>query len=292
MSSSPDPIEIDYKSVGKTIQKMLNSKELMEELQDEHKKDALNFIIMGASGVGKSSTLNNLIENVTVDGKPSMAKVGNTGESMTKDITVFRGTLLGRPCNLFDTPGFQDSHGLKDEFIMSMIMQKICCDTPSKQIDGFILVDSMSADRIYSELYINRIATIFGQDALRKIVVLTTKGENDLLSIDEGSQKAYHVKKNEIATKNAKLGVNNQPITWSNNIKIGPLIWGLKKEDRNYLNIQRLLVKSMFTNLGGPIGCTQLDKLQNVYVDFEASVRKQIGIKESLVEMSGQKCQT
>ena len=97
MSSNVGPIEIDYKSVGKTILELLNGKKFKEELQDELKKDALNFIIMGASGVGKSSTLNNLIENVTVDGKPAMAKVGNTGESLTKDITVFRGTMLGQP---------------------------------------------------------------------------------------------------------------------------------------------------------------------------------------------------
>ena len=292
VASSPDPIEIDYKSVGKTIMTMLNSKQLEEELKDEQKKDVVNYVIMGSSGVGKSSTINNLIEDVRVDGKPLRAEVGHTGDSLTKDITPFRGTFLGRPCNLFDTPGFQDSHGLKDEFIMSMIMQKICCDTQTKQIDGFILVDSMQADRIYSELYIKRIETIFGKDALRKIVVLTTKGENDLLSVDEDSQKEYHVKKNEIATKIANLGVQNQPITWSNHKNLGPRIWGLKKGDLNYLNIQRLLVYSIFTSLGGPIESTQIDKVQNIYVDFEASVRKQIGITESFVEITGPECPT
>lgn len=278
--------------MGSDALQLLARDDMKKEMKDDELKGPLNFIIMGSSGVGKSSTLNNLIEDITVDGVPKGAKVGTSGESMTKDITRYCGKLLGRQCNLFDTPGFQDSHGLKDELIMSMIMQKVCCDTESKQVDGFILVDSMQADRIYSQLYIERIKKVFGNDALRKIVVLATKGENDLLSRSKKSRERFHAKKRELTEKIAAMGVKNQPITWSNDVELGPQIWSLEEEDLTYLKIQRLIVKCVLDNLGGPISSSQLTQLQNVFIDFEASVRKQIGIMETSVEMTGPNCMT
>jgi len=300
LSAQEKNININLHQMGSDALQLLSREEIKTKIMDDESKVALNFVIMGSSGVGKSSTLNNLIEDITVDGVPKRAEVGTKGQSMTKDIIKYCGKLLGRQCNLFDTPGFQDSHGLKDELIMSMIMQKICCETESKQIDGFILVDSMQADRIYSKLYIDRIKKVFGNDALRKIVVLTTKGENELLSRAKKSREGFHAKKREITGMIAELGVKNQPITWSNDFELGPAIWNLEEDDmiddeemkKTYLKIQRFIVKCVLDDLGGPISSDQLTQLQNVFIDFEASVREQIGIRETFIEMTGPKCMT
>jgi predicted GTPase len=103
---------------------------------------------MGSSGAGKSSTINNLLENMNNE-----AAVGKKGNSETKTVTCFTGFIQGRAINLFDTPGFKDSHGLSDEYIMGLILQKICSETKTKTIDCFLIAESLVADRIYSSLY-------------------------------------------------------------------------------------------------------------------------------------------
>jgi predicted GTPase len=68
---------------------------------------ALNVLLIGASGSGKSSLINYLA------GKP-LAPVGHSGSSCTKENTFYEVTLLNRKIRIFDTQGFNDTVGFME----------------------------------------------------------------------------------------------------------------------------------------------------------------------------------
>jgi predicted GTPase len=76
----------------------LNIKEEPEESCDK----ALNVLLMGTSGSGKTSLINYLAGDI-------QAPVGVSGSSCTKDNMSFEVTLQNRKLRIFDTQGFNDT---------------------------------------------------------------------------------------------------------------------------------------------------------------------------------------
>ena len=143
--------------------------------KNKEKSIPLNIVVVGNSGMGKSTTVNNLLDEI--DGR---AEIGESGESCTKEVFKFVGSLCGRKINLYDTPGFADSHGMSNEYIMCLIMDKIIFSSPTRTIDAFIIVDSIGDSRSYSDKITKDIKTVFGPDAAKKIIILMTKGESSI----------------------------------------------------------------------------------------------------------------
>ena len=100
-----------------------------------------------------------------------------SGESCTKALKVYRGSMCGRMINLMDTPGFNDTQGLSNEAIVSSVLYQICVNTASKTVDCFLITDSLNSDKSMTERIMKLIIQCFGDEAAKKIIVLMTKGE-------------------------------------------------------------------------------------------------------------------
>jgi predicted GTPase len=74
---------------------------IKEEAQGSGEK-ALNVLLIGVSGSGKSSLINYLA------GK-TLALVGDSGNSCTMDNMFYEVTLLNKKLRIFDTQGFNDT---------------------------------------------------------------------------------------------------------------------------------------------------------------------------------------
>jgi predicted GTPase len=74
---------------------------LKEEPQESGEK-ALNVLLIGTSGSGKSSLINYLAGH-------DLAPVGNSGNSCTKDNMSYEVTLANKKLRIFDTQGFNDT---------------------------------------------------------------------------------------------------------------------------------------------------------------------------------------
>jgi predicted GTPase len=87
---------------------------IKEESQESDEK-ALNVLLIGTSGSGKSSLINYLA------GREDLATVGKGGSSCTKDNMFYDITFERRKLRIFDTQGFNDTEGITDETVASKI---------------------------------------------------------------------------------------------------------------------------------------------------------------------------
>ena len=74
---------------------------IKKEPQESSEK-ALNVLLLGPSGAGKSSLINYL-------GGATLAHVGHSGSSCTKDNMSFEFTFEKKKLRIFDTQGFNDT---------------------------------------------------------------------------------------------------------------------------------------------------------------------------------------
>lgn len=120
------------------------AKKIMDAIQKEYKElETLNVMILGKTGVGKSSLINNMFNK-------KMADVG-VGKPITKDIKKI--TLPDFPLAIFDTPGLELSGDFNVDSLMDAVVNEIdkgirsgdvsqaihciwyCISTPSHRIE-------------------------------------------------------------------------------------------------------------------------------------------------------------
>ena len=96
-------------------------------LNDRSKK--LNFLIIGQSGAGKSTTINRILDGCK-ETAPASAPGSVSTASVTKDPLLYNGFLYDRPCGIIDQAGFGDTEKLKDSEIMSRALMYVAMEVP------------------------------------------------------------------------------------------------------------------------------------------------------------------
>ena len=123
-----------------SLQSLLNPTRLGEfyEYISHHLKAPLSILIIGETGSGKSTLVNNLLGE-------DVAKVGKTTESETSDITLHKGRVRGVDVRIFDTPGLRDSRNEKQD---SRTLEKLKSHFKSGQFSLVIFCFPLNAVRM------------------------------------------------------------------------------------------------------------------------------------------------
>lgn len=172
---------------------------LIKQLQESRDKKFV-FLLVGRTGVGKSSTINSLM------GK-SVSQVGDY-DPTTMEVKVYEHEVNGIKFNIIDTPGLCDDIPEKnnDQKYIEIIQNKV------KQIDSLCFVTRLDEPRVTADEMrgIKVISQAFTPEVWKYGVIIFTranKADNYLMDLQERTKRI----RNEIAKYTGNEVANDIP---------------------------------------------------------------------------------
>ena len=215
------------------------------------KEQKLNLMITGATGAGKSSTINALF-NMEV------AKVGVTSDPETMEITNYTlGNLV-----LWDTPGLGDGKEADAKHTKNIINKLLEKDEKGNLLIDLVLVilDGSSRDLGTSyELINNVIIPNLGEDKNRVLIAINQADSAGFKEEGGSQEKPYNLSK--LLYYIIRLTPKNKRLPYIENINKNPAMW---EDDDNLKNYKKDIISELSdaieegvtkgSSIGGTIG--------------------------------------
>ena len=151
---------------------------------------SLSFLLIGRTGVGKSSTINSLLGS-------EVAKVGRY-QPTTVEVSQFKYDRDGIQFDIFDTPGLCDDlpEAGNDKHYLTLISEKV------KEVDVVFFITELDATRVSSDEKrgIKIISNAFGSDIWEHAVIIFTRSDQvDIKDYEHALKVRTKLIKQEIA---------------------------------------------------------------------------------------------
>ncbi|MDZ7969732.1 MAG: GTPase [Nostoc sp. DedSLP03] len=173
-------------------------KQLIAKVQylfNEARKRNLTFLLVGRTGVGKSSTINTLMGQ-------KLAEVGKF-RPVTKSIEEYKSKIEGIPYTVVDTPGLADTSENEQEYINS-----IKSAIPEPDSIWFVTILGENRVRDDERKTINTISSAFGKQAWEKAVIVFTYADK----VDADEYNEYFLERTKLIQEEIAISIKNTDI--------------------------------------------------------------------------------